>query len=153
MYVCMYVCVYILTAPCALLIQDIETASANNNELRIIRQCIQTNDWKHLPRIFMPVRHELTVIGQVVLRSTRIVSPSCYRDRILMLAHKGHQGIVKTKERLCSKVWWPGIDGQAEMTCKACLSCHAVSQPIPPAPVKSTALPQGPWEDLATDLL
>ncbi|XP_062511687.1 uncharacterized protein K02A2.6-like [Corticium candelabrum] len=39
------------------------------------------------------------------------------------------------------------------MTCKTCISCQAVSQPLPPAPVKSTALPQGPWEDLATDLL
>ena len=38
-----------LTAPCAVLIQDIETASGKYNELRIIRRCIQTNDWKHLP--------------------------------------------------------------------------------------------------------
>ena len=142
-----------LKAPCAILIQDIETASANDNEQRIIRRCIQTNDWKYLPHIFMPVRHELTVIGQVVLRVTRIVPPSCYRDRNRMLAHEGHQGIVKTKEHLRSEVWWYGIDRQAEMTCKACLSCQAVIQPLPPAPVKSIALPQGPWEDLATDLL
>ena len=52
----------------------------------------------------MPVRHDRTVIGQVVLRGTRIVPPSCYRDRILMLALEGHEGIVKTKERLRSKV-------------------------------------------------
>ncbi|XP_062511800.1 uncharacterized protein K02A2.6-like [Corticium candelabrum] len=141
------------TAPCAIAIKDIETASASDDELQTVRRCISTNDWTHLPHKFMPVRHELTAIGQVVLRGTRIVPPSCYRDRILELAHEGHQGIVKTKERLRTKVWWPGIDRQAEMTCKTCISCQAVSQPFPPAPVKSTALPQGPWEDLATDLL
>ena len=101
----------------------------------------------------MSVSHELTVIGQVVLRGTQITPPSCYRDRILMLANECHQGIVKSKERLRSKVWWPAIDRQGDMTCKACLSCQAVSQPLLPAPVKSTGLPEGPWEDLATNLL
>ena len=29
------------------------------------------------------------------------------RDDVLRLAHKGHQGIVKTKNRLRAKVLWP----------------------------------------------
>ena len=64
------------------------------------------------------------------------------------------EGIVKTKERLRSKVWWPGIDADAERKCRSCHGCQVVSQTAPmQPPVKPTPLPQGPWEHLAADLL
>ena len=44
----------------------------------------------------------------------QIVIPEKLRQRVLRLAHEGHQGIVKMKERLRSKVWWPGVDKDAE---------------------------------------
>ena len=44
------------------------------------------------------VRNELTFIGQIILCGTR-------RQRVVELAHEGHQGIVKMKERLI--VWFP----------------------------------------------
>ena len=46
----------------------------------------------------MMVRNELTFIGQVILRGTRIVITKVLRSRVLELAHEGHQGIVKMKE-------------------------------------------------------
>ena len=57
---------------------------------------------------------------------------------MLDLAHEGHQGIVKTKERLRSKVWWPGIDKEAEKKCRECFGCQMVSKHVPPPPIKST---------------
>ena len=112
-----------LSAPAAVSIRDIERASANDTELQSVRQFVKTGDAAHLPRPYLPLRYELTTIGQVVLRGTRIVPPASLRSQILQLAHEGHQGIVKTKERLCTKVWWPGIDHSAERLCKACTGC------------------------------
>ena len=66
------------------------------------------------------VRNELTFIGQVILRGTRIMIPKVLRHIVVELAHEGHQGIVKMKERLRSKVWWPGVDKDAERKCREC---------------------------------
>lgn len=43
------------------------------------------------------VRSELSVIGKLVLRGTRIIVPSSLRERLLNLAHEGHSGIVLMK--------------------------------------------------------
>ena len=101
----------------------------------------------------MWVRNELTYIGQVILRGTRIVIPNILRKRVLELAHEGHQGVVKMKERLRSKVWWPGVDKDAERKCRECYGCQLVTKETMPPPVKTTRMPERPWQDLALDLL
>ena len=80
----------------------------------------------------------------MILRGTRIVIPKKLRPRVLSLAHKGHLGIVGTKQKLRSKVWWPGMEKDAEKHCKTCYGCQLVSHPSPPDPIRSTALPTGP---------
>ena len=61
------------------------------------------------------------------------------------LTHEGHPGVVSMKQRLRSKVWWPGIDREAEKFCKTCHGCQLVSSPANPEPIKSNPLPSGPW--------
>ena len=89
------------------------------------------------------VRSELTYIGQVILRGTRIVIyiPNILRKRVLELAHEGRQGVVKMKERLTSKVWWPGVDKDAERKCRECYGCQLVTKETVPSPVKTTRMP------------
>ena len=48
------------------------------------------------------------------MRAMRIVLLSSLLERVLGLAHEGHQGIVKTKDRLRSKVWWPKTSSMVE---------------------------------------
>ena len=139
--------------PNALTAQQVEQASRIDPELCNIRKCLESGQLDSLPKPFLGVRQELTYVGCVVIRGTSIVPPASLRDRILELAHEGHQGIVKTKERLRTKVWWPGIDRQAELKCKTCHGSQIVSQLAAPPPVKSTPLPSSPWEHLAADLL
>ena len=43
-----------------------------------------------------------------------------------MLAHVGHQGIVKTKCLIREKVWFPGIDKMVKDKVDNCLACQAV---------------------------
>ena len=50
------------------------------------------------------VRDELSFCEGVILRGSRILIPSSLRGKVLELAHGGHQGIVKCKQRLRSKV-------------------------------------------------
>lgn len=66
--------------------------------------------------------------------------PRRLRERVLDLAHEGHQGLVKTKQRLRTNVWWDGIDKQVESRCKTCYSCQLAGLPTP-------------WINLAADLM
>ena len=101
----------------------------------------------------MTVAGELCVIGQLVLRGTRIIIPSKLQPRTLALAHEGHLGVVGTKQNLTTKVWWPGMDKAAERHCQVCHGCQLMAWPDPPEPIRSTSLPDGPWQDLAVDLM
>ena len=61
--------------------------------------------------------------------------------------------MVGTKQNLRTRVWWPGMDKAAERHCRACHGCQLVARPDPPEPIRSTSLPDGPWQDLAVDLM
>ena len=124
------------TTPIALITCEIEKTSNADKELRNLRNCILSNDWlKRDYKSYLPVRSELTTIGFIVLRGTRIVIPSKLRKHVLKLAHEGHPGIVMTKKRLRSKVWWSGTDKDSERFCKECYGCQLVSTSIAPEPI------------------
>ena len=140
--------------PKAVSTKEIERASDDDAELSSIRQCLLTGRWYSVEnKQYIPVRFELSAIGKLVLRGTRIVKPESLCDRILKVAHEGHPRIVNMKKILRSKVWWPGIDKQVEQYCKTCYRCQLVSQPTKPEPMSRTELPDGPWQHLAADLL
>ena len=105
-----------------------------DDELHEVRQRIATGDWNYGPPEYKAVRNELTVLRKLVVRGTRIVISKLLKKHTTGLAHEGHQGIVKTKARLRTKVWWPGIDRQTEQACKTCHECQLVCQPTPPEP-------------------
>ena len=63
------------------------------------------------------------------------------------------ESLFFVKQRLLCKLWWPGIDKEAEGVCKTCHGCQFVSQPLKPEPMVRTELPSAPWQRLAADLL
>lgn len=75
------------------------------------------------------------------------------RARVIELGHEGHQGIDKMNHRLRTKVWWPGIDAEAEKFCRTCHGCQVVSRPSKPQPLRTTEMPKGPWQDIAIDFM
>ena len=71
----------------------------------------------------------------------------------MRLAHEGHQGIVKVKARLRTKVWWPKIDSDAEQVYKSCHGYQVVGEFQVPEPMKRVKPPTGPWQDIAINLM
>ena len=102
---------------------------------------------------YLSVRNELCVLGKLVMRGTRIVIPQSLRSEVLRLAHEGDQGIVKMKNRLRTKVWWPKIDHDAAQVCKSCHGCQVVGEFCAPEPMQRVEPPSGPWQDVAIDVL
>ena len=140
--------------PVALSPEEIEEASYNDEELCLVKNCVKSGNWQKctIPS-YAHVKDELCTYGEFLLRGTRIVVPKVLRDRVVRLAHEGHQGVVKTKYRLRSKVWWPGMNRDVENLCKICHGCKVMSSCDPPDPMSCVSPPSAPWQDCAADLL
>ncbi|KAL1469096.1 hypothetical protein MTO96_004824 [Rhipicephalus appendiculatus] len=101
---------------------------------------------------FHHVAAELAVSKEgLVLRGTRIVLPAQLHARAVRLAHRGHQGIVKIKQLLRGKVWFPGIDSLEGQTVKSCLACQANMPVHQRDPLTIQELPRDPWTELSVD--
>lgn len=139
--------------PKAMTLQEIEIASRQDKTLQNIQKCINSNNWSTCCKEYRLIQHEVTNYGDILLKNNRIVIPESLQSRVLQLAHEGHSGIVRTKQRLRDKVWWPGMDKQIENMVISCHACQVVSgNTFPTEPMQPTKMPAGPWQELAIDL-
>lgn len=140
--------------PLSLTITVIAERSAEDEEISNNIAHIRNDSWdSDKSCTYYPFRFELSAIGCILLRGTRIVVPKSLRSEILQLAYEGHPGESAMKRRLRTKVWWPCIDKEVENFVKNCRDCLLVSQVSNPVPMQRHAFPNGPWQCVATDLL
>lgn len=140
--------------PAALTPQQVETASAEDPTLQLVRQAAITGDWSRLlGTSYKAVKDELWLVGQVVMRENRVVMSESLWKKTITLAHEGHQGMVRTKASLRESMWWPQIDKQVEEVIRAYHPCQLVGPRAKPEPIGSSRLPHGPRQEIAIDLL
>ena len=140
--------------PKAMRAAEIEEISLIDKEMEQLRQAIQTERWEGTECLeYLHVTNELSVVGGIVMRGTRMVIPKSLRTTVLNIGHEGHLGTVSMKQRLRTKVWWPKLEKDVEKFGKTCDACQLVSRPDPPEPLASTELPEGPWRAVAMDYL
>ena len=122
-------------------------------QLKKVKQCLQNNKLHQLLRSFRLISHELCITDQeILLRGDRIVLPNKLRQQAINLAHEDHAGMVRCKQCLRSKLWWPEMDKQLEEKIRCCHPCQLVGHSPRPEPVKPTSLPKEPWSKLTIDV-
>ena len=141
--------------PVVLSAKEMERASLDDEGLSMVKSCVKSRNWSQCKTAvsYLHVRSELCIYGELLLRGTRIVIPNILRDHVLKIAHEGHQGIVKTKTRLRSKVWWPKMDSDVEKLCKTCHGCKVVGEFGAPEAMSRVVPVTNPWQDISADLL
>ncbi|XP_043229817.1 uncharacterized protein K02A2.6-like, partial [Amphibalanus amphitrite] len=140
-------------------------ASAADPVMEQLRSVIRTG-WPDAARQCTPetrdyfaVRNELQVRQDgVVLRGPdRAVVPAALRSKYLQLAHRAHDGVVRTRQLLRDLAWWPGMSKDAAALVADCPSCHAkdavLTQQARPAPLQPVELPDRPWSKLGLDIV
>jgi transposase InsO family protein len=145
--------------PRAMSLDEIKDETAQDLQMQKLMEIIHSNRWtqsRHDPDIapFYAIRNELTVNERykIILRENRIIIPVKLQRRAVQLAHSGHQGIVKTKQLLREKVWFPNVDSLVETIVSRCIACQANTNPAKKnLPVQSTPLPKAKWLDLSAD--
>ena len=140
------------TVPAALEESNIRRETAKDAALQSVMRNLPSGKKTECPGPYRMVWEELSVCDGMLLRGNRLVVPESLREKVLDLAHEGHQGIVRTKQKLRCSVWWPGIDVDAERLVRSCHACQIVSEGNPPERISTTDFPTGPWEDLSLDL-
>ena len=146
---------------------EIQEATAQDITMQCLANLIRTQSWRNIEELpeqfrgadraelnrFKQVQHELTVNHEtnIILRDSRIVVPAALRDKAVSIAHEGHQGLVKTKQLLREKIWFPGIDDTVQRMMKNCIACQANGPSNHPDPLQMTPLPPDPWHTVHMD--
>ena len=104
---------------------------------------------KHLYLVY----EELTVPEDlcILMRGWRIVIPSSLQETIVTLAREDHQGMVKIKSLLRTKVWFSGIDSHVQKIVGHYLECQTSVVDNSRVPLEMSPLPDGPWLELSMD--
>ena len=116
--------ILILHAPlqAAVSLEDLRLASEEDPTLSRLRTYIREGWPEKVPEelaSFHRVKDELTCWnGVCVARGLCTFFPIDLRARVLAMAHEGHLGIVKVKQRCRDLVRWPGIDRDIETMVK-----------------------------------
>ena len=131
-----------------------EVKNATDTTLQAVIESLQSGAWNKDLGPFYPHRNEFSFSDGILLRNDRIVIPQSLRQRILTLAHQGHQGIAKTKASLRTKVWWPAMS-DAERFVKQCQPCLVTTESPKPnfTPLKPTTLPKAAWLLIGMDFV
>lgn len=97
------------------------------------------------------MKGELCIVNETILRGLRLVIPKNLRERVLMLAHEGHPGQNRTKNRLRQKVWWPMLDKDVELLISRCYPCKLVNVDQRPEPLVRHEMPSASWKYICGD--
>ena len=136
-------------APVSVTAGEFEEASSSCSELASLRQQINQK-WppsvktvRPMLQSYFKIRHELSVKDNLVFRGSRLVVPVALRSTPIALAHEGHQGIVRTKQRLRDLYWFPCMDTIVRSEISACPLCQTSAR-VYEAPLQPVPLPEGP---------
>ena len=78
---------------------------------------------------FRQIREELTVDCKtsIFLRGTRLIIPTGLRNRVIKLAHEGHQGLARTKALLRKYLWFPDMEQLVKEEVSTRIACQATN--------------------------
>lgn len=132
----------------------VKETKADNVLQELIRRIrgAKINNNKRISREYDSYMDELTVTSEnVILKQNMIVIPSSLIQRVISLAHDGHQGVNKTIALLKTKVWFPNMRKLVESTISNCAACELNYPRTYYEPLRMSPMPDGPWENLSID--
>ena len=142
--------------PDAISLEDVNKATSLDEELQKIKLAVETGKMNELyndPKMtrYTKVMNEFSVVDGIVLKGRKIVIPKSLQKRIVKLGHEGHQGTVRCKQYLRSRVWFSGLDKAIDEEVKGCIPCQAATSAKHREPLVMTELPDKAWQKLSID--
>ncbi|KAI0209880.1 hypothetical protein LSAT2_005389 [Lamellibrachia satsuma] len=102
------------SSPIAIIVDKIKRETLQDTVLQQVAEAIHTGKWHKLLINATPTYTPFRVYDKlenenrdIVLRGNRIVMPQTLRAKVIDLAHKGYQRLLKSKNQLRTKTWFP----------------------------------------------
>ena len=142
------------STPKALTVSELEEATKADVTLQAVSKAIETGNWYEGTKqlgvdatdfgAWQKVKDEITVgvNPQILLCETIIAVPKKLQECVVSLAHKGHQGVVKTKSLLRETASFPGIDKMVEKKVQSCCACLVSTPESKREPLVMSPLPK-----------
>jgi len=110
-------------------LEMIENETAANPLLLEVMEKIKINwsgEISELQKPFYQIRDKLYMEGKIIKKrpSGQIVVPENLKISILLLLHRAHFGIARSKAKARQIVWWPGMNTDIENFVGACAICQ-----------------------------
>ncbi|KAL0878513.1 hypothetical protein ABMA27_003602 [Loxostege sticticalis] len=134
-----------------------ELTSKDKTLCQIIQYC--KNGWPEHKRSvsedirpYFPLKSEIHVINDIVFKSNNIIIPESFRNTILDIIHKGHQGINSCIRLAKTAVYWPKIDSDIEKYVGQCNICLSFRRNNSKEPLLHHDYKLLPWNKVGLDL-
>ena len=103
-------------------------------------------------RAFWCFRDELAIHDGVILKGSRIITPSSLRSECLEKLHDGHQNLSSTLQRARRSVYWPRMQDDIESMILNCDQCQIHGNKKPKVPQRQISASR-PMEILGADIM
>ena len=139
-------------------LEQIRLETEQDDELRLVMNLTKQGWPNHINSIpekandHFASRSEFSIFGGILLFRDRIVISGKLRSEILKTIHDGHMGISKCRDRAATAVWWPGISKDIATREQDCGICQTQRPAQRKEPLKTTTVPERPWQRIAADL-
>ena len=101
---------------------------------------------------FWDSRHDITEVGGVLVKGTRLIIPAKLQKEVLERLHSAHQGMGSSKRRARQTCFWPSMNKDVESMIGKCSECLKHKPAKVKEELKPHSVPTRPWEKIATDL-
>ena len=112
--------------------------------------------YKRRSGVLYRLRNRVDGLGEC---SKQIMVPKTLRRKVMEVAHDsifgGHLGIKKTKDRIQTNFYWPGMQGDVTSFCRSCDVCQKTTAKgsVPRVPLGDMLLIDMPFRRVAVDLV
>ena len=133
----------------------LQAETAKDNTLQKLKSYIDKGTFNKTDKTLQPyfaIRNNISTFNNLVMFNEKIIIPSNLQQKMITIAHEGHQGMTRTVQRLRRTVWWPKLKYQVEHFIKNCHDCQVIGPLPPPTPLIMTDIPEGSWLLVGCDL-
>ena len=114
---------------------------------------LKKNSLPEMVKPYFAVRNELSKSNGLVTYQSRVIIPKELQAETLQSIHEGQLGINKCRERAKMCVWWPTISKDTKNLVENCSFCQIHMSTQKKEPLKTTSLPDRPWQKTAADTM